>query len=474
MEAATNELIVSIVEPVRKNGQLIGVTGADVSLNDIAKMVASISPYPGSFALLTENDADVLAYKNPDMIMKNASHIHPELTAETLQGLIKAKDAYVNIELDGTHYMVFAEQVPGTDWMLALAAPYDVATASLDTVATTSAITAVVSVVVATVVLVFFIGSQLTRLDQAKDALNDIANGEGDLTRRLDASGTDELAEIGKSFNTFTDKIMGVLRDIREAAENVRQASTEIASGNQDLSNRTEAQAGSLEQTSSAMEQLTATVQQNAENAAQANNVGREAAEVATQANTAVQQVVATMGAISQSSHKIKDIITVIDSIAFQTNILALNAAVEAARAGEQGRGFAVVAAEVRSLAQRSATAAKEIKDLIDESVRQAETGSRLVDEAGSVMKQVVDRIGQAATIVGEITNASREQSAGIAEVSSAVTQMDQVTQQNAALVEESAAAAASLSQQAQTLASLVATFKLDSNAAAGQYLRLR
>ncbi|WP_194711445.1 methyl-accepting chemotaxis protein [Noviherbaspirillum soli] len=255
--------------------------------------------------------------------------------------------------------------------------------------------------------------------------------------------------------------------NIRRSSDTIATASGEIASGNMDLSARTEQQAGSLEETASAMEQLTATVRQNADNAQQAKQLAMAASGVASQGGQVVGQVVETMSAIDSASKKIVDIIGVIDGIAFQTNILALNAAVEAARAGEQGRGFAVVATEVRSLAQRSAAAAREIKGLIDDSVEKVETGGRLVAQAGSTMDQVVASVQRVADIVADISAASNEQSAGIGNVNQAIIQMDQVTQQNAALVEQAAAAAGSLQDQARTLAQEVSVFRLEGTQAA-------
>ncbi|HRI18154.1 MAG TPA: methyl-accepting chemotaxis protein, partial [Burkholderiaceae bacterium] len=252
---------------------------------------------------------------------------------------------------------------------------------------------------------------------------------------------------------------------VRRGSESVATSSSEIAHGNQDLSRRTEQQAAALEETSASMEQLGATVKQNADNARQANQLALGASAVAVKGGEVVGQVVATMKGINDSSKKIADIISVIDSIAFQTNILALNAAVEAARAGEQGRGFAVVASEVRNLAQRSADAAKEIKTLISVSVQRVEQGTGLVDQAGETMNEIVTAIKRVTDIMGEISSASLEQSAGVAQVGEAITQMDQATQQNAALVEQSAAAAENLKAQAQQLVAAVAVFKLDRDA---------
>ena len=305
---------------------------------------------------------------------------------------------------------------------------------------------------------------QLRGLPQVQDALQDIASGDGDLTRRLPAEGGDELARIGAAFNQFADKIATILREIRVAADSVRTASLEIASGNHDLSDRTSQQASSLEQTAAAMEEITSTVQHNADNASQAANLASDASRVAGQGGAVMQQVVHTMDGIDASARKIVDIIGVIDGIAFQTNILALNAAVEAARAGEQGRGFAVVAGEVRTLAQRSATAAREIKTLIESSVDQIRTGNSLVRQAGGTMDQVVGSVERVTSIVGEIDLASQEQRTGISEIGNAIGLMDNATQQNAALVEQAAAAAQTLQEQAAHLAQLVGGFKLDSH----------
>jgi methyl-accepting chemotaxis protein len=263
------------------------------------------------------------------------------------------------------------------------------------------------------------------------------------------------------SMSTMRDNLARIVTDVRSGSDSIATASSQIAQGNQDLSSRTEQQASSLQETAASMEELGSTVKQNADNARQANQLAQGASEVAVKGGTVVAQVVDTMKGINDSSKKIADIISVIDGIAFQTNILALNAAVEAARAGEQGRGFAVVAGEVRSLAQRSAEAAKEIKSLITDSVERVESGSALVDQAGATMDEVVTAIRRVTDIMGEITSASAEQSQGVSQVGEAVSQMDQVTQQNAALVEESAAAAESLKQQAQTLVQAVSVFKL-------------
>jgi methyl-accepting chemotaxis protein len=294
-----------------------------------------------------------------------------------------------------------------------------------------------------------------------RDALSRIADGDGDLTRRLEHNGSDELAQISDAFNRFADKISAVLQQIRSASEAVKLAAGEIAGGNGDLSARTEAQASSLQQTAGAMQLLTATVAGNAANARAASELAVSASAAASSGGAVVQQVVQTMDHIQDGSRKMVDIIGVIDALAFQTNILALNAAVESARAGEQGRGFAVVAAEVRTLAQSSAAAAQEIKLLIADAMQRAETGTRLAGDAGEHMARIVGAVHRVAGIIGEISHASQEQSAGIAEVNGAIGYMDQVTQQNAALVEQAAAAADTMKDQALALAGAVDRFHL-------------
>jgi len=283
----------------------------------------------------------------------------------------------------------------------------------------------------------------------------------GDLSLQFEAQGKDETAQLLIALKQMQASLATLVSNVRQNSESIATASAQIAQGNQDLSQRTEQQASALQETAASMEQLGSTVKQNADNAKQANQLAQGASTVAVKGGEVVGQVVETMKSINDSSRKITDIISVIDGIAFQTNILALNAAVEAARAGEQGRGFAVVASEVRSLAQRSAAAAKEIKSLIGLSVERVEQGTELVDQAGATMSEIVASIKRVTDIMGEISAASTEQSTGVAQVGEAVSQMDQATQQNSALVEESAAAAESLSGQAQQLVQAVAVFKL-------------
>ena len=306
----------------------------------------------------------------------------------------------------------------------------------------------------------WYMGRQLRRrVSQSQDAINRVR--DGDLTTRHQDQENDEFTPLLASLDEMQASLANIVTTVRQSSDSVATASSQIAQGNADMSARTESQASALEETAASMEELSSTVRQNADNARQANQLAQSASTVAAQGGEVVSQVVDTMKGINDASRKIADIISVIDGIAFQTNILALNAAVEAARAGEQGRGFAVVASEVRNLAGRSAEAAKEIKSLITASVERVELGSTLVGQAGTTMDEIVNSIRRVADIMGEISAASAEQSAGVSQVGEAVTQMDQATQQNAALVEEMSAAASSLRSQAQELVQAVAVFNV-------------
>ncbi len=323
----------------------------------------------------------------------------------------------------------------------------------------------VLSLLAAAAIGVWLVRSITAPLDYAVRIARSVASG--DLTQTVEVASTNEMGQLLRAMKEMNASLQSIVGEVRSGSHTIATAAGEIASGNLDLSSRTEQQASSLEETASSMEQLTSTVKQNADHARQASELAVSASEVAVKGGAVVREVVQTMGAINDSARKIVDIITVIDSIAFQTNILALNAAVEAARAGEQGRGFAVVASEVRNLAHRSAAAAKEITALINDSVDKVGTGSKLVDQAGSTMQEVVLSVQRVSDLIGEITLASQEQSSGIEQINQAITQMDEVTQQNAALVEQAAAAAGSLQEQSEHLAQAVGVFKIGDTPAA-------
>ncbi|ECA4062631.1 methyl-accepting chemotaxis protein [Salmonella enterica subsp. enterica serovar Enteritidis] len=321
-----------------------------------------------------------------------------------------------------------------------------------------------VSVLIAVLVVIIAVWfgiklSLIAPMNRLIESIRHIASG--DLVKRIDVEGSNEMGQLAENLRHMQSELMRTVGDVRNGANAIYSGASEIAMGNNDLSSRTEQQAASLEETAASMEQLTATVKQNAENARQASHLALSASETAQKGGKVVDNVVQTMRDIASSSQKIADIISVIDGIAFQTNILALNAAVEAARAGEQGRGFAVVAGEVRNLAQRSAQAAREIKSLIEDSVSRVDVGSTLVESAGETMDEIVNGVTRVTDIMGEIASASDEQSRGIDQVGLAVAEMDRVTQQNASLVEESAAAAAALEEQASRLTQAVAVFRI-------------
>ena len=331
---------------------------------------------------------------------------------------------------------------------------------TMDVVArNTITLTLITALLVLSIILFLLIRSITRPLTQAVQLANIVA--AGDLTSKIEVKSSDETGKLMQALKDMNDSLYEIVGNVRAGIDSITTAAKEIARGNSDLSQRTEEQAASLQETASSMEELSSTVKHNAENAKQANQFGMGARDVAMKGGEVVSKVVTTMASINESSKKIVDIISVIEGIAFQTNILALNAAVEAARAGEQGRGFAVVAGEVRTLAQRSAAAAKEIKALIGDSVEKVAGGTKLVDEAGKTMGEIVTAVKRVTDIMAEISAASSEQSAGIDQVNTAIIQMDEVTQQNAALVEEAAAAAESMQEEAEKLTEAVSVFKL-------------
>ncbi|WP_138516018.1 methyl-accepting chemotaxis protein [Rhodoferax bucti] len=460
VDAGSKKLVITFSAAIRDGGTVKAVTAVDVFMDGVVRNVASIRPTPGTYGFIVDKSGKVMVHEDSAKVLKPVTDIAPELGGAGLESLATAR-AVREIAMGGEKRLAFAEPITGTDWVLVISLDRKEALAGIAAMVWSSAVGSVVIAVVAVLLIGALLTTMLSRLVVLKDAMQDIGSGQGDLTRRIETRGNDELAAIAAGFNQFVEKTQGVLRQVRSSADAVATSSAEIAQGNNDLSARTEQQASALEETAASMEELGSTVKQNADSARQANQLAMNASTVAIQGGEVVSQVVETMKGINESSRKIADIISVIDGIAFQTNILALNAAVEAARAGEQGRGFAVVASEVRSLAGRSAEAAKEIKTLINASVERVEQGSSLVDKAGETMTEVVSSIRRVTDIMGEISAASSEQSAGVSQVGEAVTSMDQTTQQNAALVEEMAAAASSLKSQANDLVQVVAVFKL-------------
>jgi len=457
----THKLVVTFARPVSDaSGTLKGVVAADIFLDNVSATVNAIHPTSASFAFLVDQQGNIIAHPDAKYSLKPATDLAPELTPDALNGLSTASEP-LSVSIDGATKLLHAERVPGTDWSLVIALDKTDATAGMRALAGTDFLGLLVVAAISALLISMLTAPPFKRLSQARDAMQEIGSGGGDLTRRLPATGQDEVAAIARSFNLFVEKMNAVLLEIRDSSESVKTAAAEISQGNQDLSARTEHAASSLQETAASMEQIHGTVKQSAESAGQANRLAATASDTASRGGQVVSEVVHTMEAISDSSRKIADIIGVIDGIAFQTNILALNAAVEAARAGEQGRGFAVVAGEVRTLAQRSAQAAKEIKQLITDSVSKVESGTELVSNAGQTMAEIVDSVQRVSHIIAEISVATNEQSTGIGQVNQAVTQLDEVTQQNAALVEQSSAAADFLKEQSFKLAEVVGRFRL-------------
>ncbi|MGK5068772.1 methyl-accepting chemotaxis protein [Janthinobacterium sp. RT4P48] len=457
-----NVLMASLVAPIMIDGSFKGTASADFMLTRLAKILADLKVIEGGKLALISNGGLYASHPVADRLGKKADDVPAAGLEKVRQG-----QPYEYEDDNGYIHLLQPLQIHPdiAPWSVELSFPKSVATASARDLMTYTLIVALLCAA-ATAGILILVVNQLTRpLRTLGRTMTDLSSGDADLRVKLEVKGTDELAVIGKGFNAFVEKIHAVLLQVQASADNVARASAEIAQGNNDLSARTEQQASSLEETAASVEELTGTVKENADHARQANQLAASASSVAQKSGEVVGKVIETMTSINDSSNKIVDIISVIDGIAFQTNILALNAAVEAARAGEQGRGFAVVATEVRSLAQRSAAAAKEIKLLIDDSVGKVAAGSKLVDEAGATMEQVVDSVRRVTAIMADISVATTEQSDGIAQVNQALAQMDGVTQQNAALVEEAAAAAESLQDQASHLADVVSVFKLGEQA---------
>jgi methyl-accepting chemotaxis protein len=451
-------VIISFVRTIQDGqGKPLGVLGMDISLDGFAKMIGQVHFGDTGYLMVVEDSGTVLV--DP----REASHNFKPLKdlGDGYRELADIANGAQSVDIDGTRYDAVIYTSPELGWKYIGLIPHHEMMASANRLSTIL-IAAGLLALAAALALTTALGRKLTApLRQVSNGMQDIASGDGDLTQRLPVTSDDEVGVLAAQFNAFVEKLNGVLLNIRANSETLRVATGEISAGNADLSARTEQQAAALQETAASMEELTSAVKQNADNAREASSLAANASNVARRSSDVVERVVVTMSDISQSSNRIADITGIIEGIAFQTNILALNAAVESARAGEHGRGFAVVASEVRSLAQRSSTAAKEIKELIGASVGKIHQGSALASEAGQTMSEVTHAVGQVTAIMSEIAAASDEQSRGIAQVNLAITQMDDVTQQNAALVEEAAAASRSLEDQGRQLNETVAAFRL-------------
>ncbi|ELY2738985.1 methyl-accepting chemotaxis protein [Cronobacter dublinensis] len=457
VDAGTGKLVVTFAVPVKQNGAIAAVVAGDLSMDSVIANVRSIHPTDNSSGLLVNEDGTLIAAKDPALTSKPFDNAVSGVAFSAL----KASDTAVDGEINGAAKALLATPVPGTQWYLVVALDEDDATSGMRALLSTSAISVLVLLLITGALMHFLVTKLLKRLWMIRDALVAISSGTNDLSQRLPENGRDEVAQIAHAFNAFCDKLAGVMGQLRDASASVKVAANEIAAGNQDLSGRTEQAASSLRETASAVEEITASVANSTDAAAQANTQAQSATDAASRGGEVVSKAISTMQLIETASAKIGDITSVIDGIAFQTNILALNASVEAARAGEQGRGFAVVAGEVRNLASRSAQAAKEIKSLIDSTTESVATGSRYVRLAGESMEEIVSSIGNVSGIMREITVATSEQMKGIQEINHAVIQLDQMVQQNAELVVQSAAAAGALQGQAGELAQTAGHFRI-------------
>ncbi|MCF2913002.1 methyl-accepting chemotaxis protein [Vreelandella aquamarina] len=465
VDAQSGDLVVTFARPFYQNNQLQAVVGADVNIRDMIAIVQDISPTPSSFGFLTTGDGSLIAHPNSELALEPTTVLSDELNAAYIEQLANTKQPQ-QMQLEGSSKLLLSRPIGGnSDWQLVVALDEAEATAGLRAIATTSIVTLLIVAAITAVVFGLLLSLLLRRLLGVRNAMDNIASGEGDLTQRLPEEGNDEVTQIASAFNRFVNKMEHVLIDVRTSSESVHHAANEIAMGGQDLSRRTDNAASSLQQTSASVEQITSTVQHTAASAQEANKLSHAATEVAKEGGQVVSNVVTTMEDISDASNKIGEIVTLMNSIAFQTNLLALNASVEAARAGEHGRGFAVVAEEVRKLAGRSSDAANDIQKLIEDSQAKVNNGTSLVRNAGRTMKDIVDHITRVTDVLEEINAATSEQSDGIKQVNIAVAELDRMTQENAAMVEESTTAAEQLKEQADRLTGTISSFKL-SNAA--------
>jgi methyl-accepting chemotaxis protein len=465
-DAASPQPRTNCAMAIYKNGTAWGVATIDVTLGFFNQLAKQMGETIHGNVLIVEADGKVVgngALVNAAPKLENLADVQMPMAAplKALLNGVGSQPLETTYDSSEGEQTLFVQAIPGSPWYLASSLPTSLLKAQSHNMLTRLGLVQIPLAVILLLVSLGFVRAMMKRLNVLNSNIEALSTGGADLTQRLPASNSPEFNAVAQRFNQFISYLQGLLQQVGDSALAITAASREIASGNANLSSRTEDQASSIVETAASMEQLTGTVRQNADNATHANQLAADASQVAARGTEVVRQVVTTMGEIHHSSRKVVDIISVIDSIAFQTNILALNAAVEAARAGEQGRGFAVVASEVRNLAQRSANSAREIKKLIEESVANIDTGSALVEQAGQTMDELMQGVSSVTTLMSEIMSASREQSMGIEQVNVAITQLDGTTQQNAVLVEQVSAAAQAMESQSTQLERVVQSFRL-------------
>lgn len=468
IDSQTKQLVISVMRPIKSAGNTIGFVAIDIMLDMLPNIMGSYTLGQTGYSFLTTLDGQLMYHPDKSLVMSQKMKEMSTGMAELASDIAAHKQGVTLIDDNQGELYAAYSPVPLTNWTVAVTIAKAEALASLGSFARSTLLYFTISLFVLVFVAVLLIRQAVDPIRRAAAAMQDIAQGKGDLTRRLSIESRDEVGELANQFNAFVERMQQTLQEVRAGADKVYFAAGEIARSSEEQAARSEQSAANLQETSASMEQITATVKHSADSAAQANQLVLGTADTARQGQGAMHKVETTMDDINQSAGQISDIISLIDGIAFQTNILALNASVEAARAGEHGRGFAVVAQEVRALSGRSAEAAKEIRTLIDTSVNHVRTGTSLVRSAGTTMQDIVDSVSKVTDVIGEISAGTREQSAGIGQINQAVAEMDSMTQQNAGMVQQISRAAADMRQHAEQLNELLAAFVLGHDALSG------